>query len=442
MTHSPHVVVIGAGWAGLSAAAELCERQIKLSVLEASSFLGGRARGIRFGDDRVDNGQHLLIGAYHEVLRQLTRAGVDPDSSFERIPLKLVMRSATSSGLSLSLPRWLPAPLHLLWSLLNAQGLGLAERLSALRFAIGLGLRGFRLQRDLPLAELLARSGQLESVVDKLWAPLCLATLNTPITEASSQLFLNVLRDSFSRRRGDSELLLPRGDLGAVFPEPLADYIKARGGEIRTGARVTALHIVSGRIQGVQLGEERLDCDAVILATAPQGANKLLSPIPSLAQLAGQLDALDASPITTVYLRYANDVDLDPPLQGVLQAHSQWVMSRRSSAQPKLLSVVISGDGPHMALSREHLADTVRAELSAIHPHLERSIECLVIREKQATFLATPDATALRPGHITPVEGLYLSGDYTHGPYPATLEGAVRSGVQCARLLLRQVSNE
>jgi squalene-associated FAD-dependent desaturase len=431
------VIVVGGGWAGLSAAVTLAERGCPVKLLESAPQLGGRARGVRFGETMVDNGQHLLIGAYRHSLALMRRIGVEEEQAFLRRPMRLSLLSPTSPTVDLGLPAGLPAPMNLLWALARAGGLSRGERTAALRFALAMGLRRFRLDADRPLAELLARYRQPDSLVEKLWSPVCLATLNTPVGEASSLLFLNVLRDSFSRRAADAHLLMARRDLGALLPEPAADYLRARGGEVLTRHRVTRLVHHGERVTGVRCGKAVHEAERVILATPPQRAAELLRPLPGLSDVARRLADLESYPITTVYLRYPGTVSLPQPMLGLREGPGQWLMERRIHGQENLLSVVISGPGPHMETDRQALAGQVAEQVAALFPGLPEPTGHLVIRERHATFRATSGIQARRPEQYTALAGLWLAGDYTAGPYPATLEGAVLSGVQCARRILR-----
>jgi len=434
---TPPVIVVGGGWAGLSAAVELSAAGHRVQLLESAPQLGGRARGLDFGIDRVDNGQHLLIGAYRQTLSLMKRIGLDETQGFLRLPMQLSLFSPVAETVALHLPALLPAPLNLLWALCRVRGLGKGARRAALRFALSMWVRRFRLAEDVSVAVLLRRYRQSTQLVERLWAPICLATLNTPVEEASAQLFLTVLHDSFSRRASDAHLLLPRTDLGRLLPEPAAAFVRSRGGEVLTGARVTGLEQQAGRITGVHCGERLYPASQVILATPPGQSAALLASLPELADTRARLEGLESYPVTTVYLRYPDAVHLPLPMVGLLDGPGQWACERHACGQPELVSVVISGPGPHMEMDKAALAAEVGAQLATLFPQLPTPIGRLVVREKRATFRADVGIQQRRPQQETVLAGLWLAGDYTAGPYPATLEGAVRSGVQCARRLLR-----
>lgn len=428
-------IVVGGGWAGLAAAVELARHDGPVTLIEAGTELGGRARRVRQGKRRGDNGQHLIIGAYRELLRLLAVTGVDEASLFERRPLELHLHApASDDRLRLRLPR-LPAPLHLIAGLMTARGLSLAEKGQALRLC--LALRTPSGGPDCSVAELLRRHGQSNTLVSRLWEPLCLATLNARVHEASATLFRRVLNDSFAQRRADSDLLIARGDLGAQFPDPAQRFILAHGGRILTGTRVTGLVDDGGRIAAVTLADgTTLPAAHVVLALPPPACERLLRPLPAMAELTARLAAIDSAPIATVYLRYPPSVSLPFPLMGLLGTTAQWVCDLAVAGEPGWMGVVISGSGAHTRLTREALVTRIGEELAALRPDWPAPIEGYALREKRATFFATVGVEALRPGPATPCPNLHLAGDATDTGYPATLEGAVRSGVAAARRIV------
>lgn len=433
MSHS--VIVVGGGWAGLSCAVELVEAGYQVTLLEAAPQPGGRARGVDFAGLTVDNGQHLLIGAYRQTLQLLQKIGLKEFALFSRLPMRLLLHATDGKQINLTLPPSLPAPVNLAWALLTMQGFGWAARFRALGFALRMRLRRFQLSEDQTLSSLLQACGQTPELMHGLWEPLCLATLNTPIEEASAQLFLNVLRDSFTHHARDTDILLPHSDIGELFPAQVSGWLRSSGGQLLFGQRVSRLVYDQSRITGVVCGEQEYSASHVVLACPLEQSRRLLPQLPQLAPLHKSLQALDSYPITTVYLRYAEAIDLPYPLYGLLDTHAQWLVDRAHCGQPDLLAVVISGPGSHMKTDRKALAQVIIKEISEHLPQLAAPLDFFVIKEKRATFRAVAGVDRLRPQNKTRLAGLWLAGDYTLGPYPATLEGAVRSGVQCARLI-------
>jgi squalene-associated FAD-dependent desaturase len=421
------VAIIGGGCAGLAAAATLAERNISATVFEAAKHLGGRARSLEWNGTHLDNGQHILIGAYRETLRLMRLAGVDEAHALLRLPLQLIQHKQ----FHLQAPSWLPAPLHVLYGLLRAQGLSYGERRAALFFMLKLRLTHFRLPHDQPLAALLTQHQQSERIIQYLWEPLCLAALNTPISHASAQVFLNVLRDSFAQSRHDSDLLLPRVALSELFAEPLANYVTSKGGAIH---RETTVSAITRQDNGYMLTvrDAASHFTHVILAVPPFRLAKLVADLTPLAAVAQICESYDYQPIATIYLQYPPHVRLPHPMLGLTGEYAQWVLDRGMlNGQQGLLAVVISTEGAHMKLTQEELADRVASEIAQAFPDFPPTLWRKVIIEKRATFACTPDMP--RPSQQTSCPNLYLAGDYTAGDYPATIEGAVRSGIACAQ---------
>lgn len=422
------VAVIGGGYAGMAAAAELARHDVPVTVFEAAKTLGGRARRVEINGITLDNGLHILIGAYREILRliELTRRPGEPPGLL-RFPLELIIHPR----FHLRAPR-LPAPLHLAAALLAARGLSWRSRLHATRFMSALRRRKYRIEPDTSVASLLASYTQPEPVCRYLWHPLCVSALNTQPGEASAQIFLNVLRDSFSGARADSDLLLPAMDFSALFPERAARYLESRGGRVHLGATVDSIRRTA---DGFQLAAEDGHFSHLVLAVSPHRLNTLIAPHPELGDIGNMVEALSYQPIYSVYLQYAAGSRLPFRMGGIEALYSQWLFDRgQLCGQDGLIGVVISASGAHQDLEHDELARRVQAELSACFPALGQPLWHRVIAEKRATFTCRPGLR--RPPNRTPIPRLYLAGDYTAGDYPATLEAAARSGIACARLVL------
>ncbi len=416
------VAVIGAGWAGLAAAVTLVRRGAQVVVFEASRYVGGRARQVELEGKTLDNGQHILVGAYSETLRLMRAVGVEPAQAFLRLPLRLTM----ADGFDLRSPR-LPAPLNALYALATARGLSLAERMRAISFAVWLNRIGYRLDRDEPLADLLERHAQRGPLRSSLWGPLCVAALNTPVDEASAQVFLNTLRDTLNGGNDASDLLLPRASLGALFPEPAARYLAQRDSGVRLSRAVRAIELDAHKlwVDGEQY-------DAVIIATGPQHAARLLPA--QCATVRAQIDALDYQPIYTCYLQYPLNVRLPVPMLGFSDGPVQWAFDRGAlDGHAGLIAAVISARGTHESLTNDELATAASAALQQPLGHPGAPQWQRIIAEKRATFACRPNLD--RPDNATTVSGLFLAGDYTRSDYPGTLETAVRSGINAATLV-------
>lgn len=420
----PHVAIIGGGYAGMAAAVTLAQQGIKVTVYEAGKVLGGRARQLNHPQlvTPLDNGQHLLLGAYRTTLALIKL--VNPGTNnLLRHPLIL----HTQNGLQLAAPR-LPAPLNTLIALLTAHGIQLHHRFAAAAFMLNYQLRGFKLSRDIAVAELL--STQPVCLIKLLWEPLCLAALNTPIASASAQVFLNVLRDSLTRSRNDSDLILATVDLSTFFPQPAANYVRKHGGEVITQYRVKHITATSTGYNVDQYAHSHLIC-----AVAPHQAPALLSNLPELASVVQQIDKFTYEPITTIYLQYPAQVRLPRAMTGLVNTLGQWVFDRGiTHNQHGLLAVIISVTGIHSTMVHDELATLIAQELHQTFGTPLSPIWHQVIVEKRATFSCNSGIS--RPTQSTPLTNFYLAGDYTASDYPATLEAAAQSGVKCAHLIL------
>jgi hydroxysqualene dehydroxylase len=436
--------VVGAGWAGLAAAVSLVTDGHEVVVLDAAPQAGGRARGLDLdlagASVRVDNGQHLLIGAYRQTLALLERIGVAESEVLHRLPMRL----ESVDGLRLEVGR-LPAPLHLAWGLLRARGLSLHDRLALLRTMRQLTvLRWEPAGNASTVARWLVLTRQPASLVRRFWTPLCIATMNTRIEEACAATFLRVLGDSLGATGRDVDFLLPVRTLGEVLPEPACRWLASQGATVRLRAPcqgVTRSPTGGWRLEvGGSDGAPQVDVDRVVLAVPPPNVRRLLGDtLPPL--LAARLDAFAYEPIATVWLAWKGPVALplvtmltDDPALG---HYGQWLFDR--GLQPaadgplQLAGVVVSTriDAPSPTLQdlAQAVATQVARQVGCRPPDDARAIV-----DKRATYRCTPDRPRLGPwslGEAYP--GISLAGDYAYADYPATIESAVRSGLAAAR---------
>jgi len=433
------VAIIGGGWTGCAAAVALSLRGASVTLFETARTLGGRARVVEINGLQLDNGQHILLGAYSETLRMMRAVGIDPDDVLLRLPLQ--MRYPNATGMDFTTPR-VPAPLHLLVGLLRASGLKTEDKLALVRFSSAARWMGWQLHTDCSVAELLERFNQTDLLIRLMWRPLCIAALNTPPERASAKVFLNVLRDSLGANRASaSDMLLPRVNLSALFPQRAASFIEQHDGQVRLGTNVGRIHRDANGWQLDIAGSTTSEkFDAVIVATQPAHAATLLD---GFAETAWST-ALGHEPITTCYLQYESSLALGQPFYALLDdaAEGNWgqfVFDRGQldSTNAGLLSVVVSASTEAIELGHDPLAESIAKQLATVfrNPALLRPTWVKVISEKRATFSCTP--ALLRPSNDTGCEGLVIAGDYTAGDYPATLESAVRSALQAVDCLMR-----
>ncbi|WP_369806858.1 hydroxysqualene dehydroxylase HpnE [Limnohabitans sp. B9-3] len=437
-----HLTIVGAGWAGLAAAVSAVEQGWQVELYEAAAIPGGRARSLGAQPNRqtdaqaelmpLDNGQHILIGAYSDTLALMRKVGVNPEAALERLPLDL--RFADGSGLSL--PN-LPAPLNVLVGITRASGWTLHDKALLLKACAQWQWAGFTCEDHFTVADLCAQSRLPARVMQTLIEPLCLSALNTPISRASAAVFLRVLHDALLSGAGSSDLLLPRLDLSELLPAPALRWLKARGAKLHVGHRVTTETLAKLYADGADTSEQR----HLVLACPSWEAARLTAEInPTWARGAA---GLKHEAIATVYLHCA-----DPGFKGLVRpmvalqsegetadkakqmvtdggamnaGPAQFIFDRSALMhQPGLLACVVSAS----VGTRETLAAQVLQQVQQ-QLGLSRLSVVQTVVEKRATLACTPKLQ--RPSAFIAPQ-LWACGDYVAGPYPSTLEGAVRSG--------------
>jgi squalene-associated FAD-dependent desaturase len=443
--HAPrgrHVAVIGGGWAGCAAAAACADAGHRVTLLEAGAELGGRARRVMLdlggATHALDNGQHLLIGAYTATADLLARCGVALDDVVLRQPFEV----RYADGMALAAAR-LPAPWHLAAALVTARGLTLADRIALAALLPRLRAQGWTVAPDRGAADWLREQRQTPALIDRLWRPLALAALNTPLPRASAQVFATVLRDSLGADAAAAEMWVPRTDLSALLPEAVERHVVARGGTVRRHHRVDlARRQEHGWTLAIRAGREHtaLDADAVIYAAPAAQLQRIFGlHREALRRELRLIERFAYEPITTVYLQYADARRLPPRFEALVEApvlrhYGQWVFNRGafSPEQRGLAAVVISAGGTEEEPTLDALAEAVAAQLSTTYG-VPAPTAARAIVERRATLACVPELE--RPAAGTALPALALAGDWTASPYPCTLESAVRSGNAAAALI-------
>lgn len=458
------IAVVGGGWAGLSAAVTAARLGHHVCLHESAAILGGRARTVRSAalDTDIDNGQHILLGAYTATLALMRDLGLDQERRFRRLPLSV--RSA-DAALRLRAAALLPAPLHIAVGLFTAKGLSRTERLAALRAMTQLRRADWNVPRDATVHEWLALTLQPPRLRRLLWEPLCIATLNTPPELACAQLFANVLRDSLGAPdREASNLLIPCMTLSELWParvQELADrgaWAQVAGGELEIRRSVTVRRLAyradpeaaAGILNScaLALDEGAEAYDAVLVCGNTPSTARLLATLPSCTGSDDFLDMLRAfehAPIATLTLELERPWQAPAPMLLLHEDckrghHGQWLFQGQDTGH-RLLHVVVSDAG---GLLREERETAVSGMIGQLQEQLGAGVLPRVARhalivEKRATFLATPGLK--RPGNRTPWPGVWVAGDWTDTGYPAVLEGAVRSGRDAA-LAMHQATQQ
>ena len=418
------LAVVGGGWAGLAAAVRGTQAGHQVSLFEMSHQWGGRARGVKVHDRSLDNGQHILIGAYTRTLDLMATVGVDAGACLHRQALEL--RYPDGRGLRMpSGPAWLMFGA----AVLACKGWDWAARLKLLSHSALWAARGFNCPSHWTVDQLCS---QLPFPVRQLLIePLCVAALNTPAHNASAAVFLRVLKDALFSGPGSADLLLPRHSLEAMLPAPAVAWLEQRGGLALSGQRVNGLR-QEGR--GWRVDDEPFD--AVVLACSSAEASRLVQPHAPAWALAAA--TMTYEPIVTVYLE-CEGASLPRPMMALVEnidAPAQFAFDHGAlGASPGVFAFVVSGAKPWVeqgleATGQAVLLQATRAFGPQVWPTAPRLLR--VMAEKRATFSCTPGLVRPKPQIA---QGLLGAGDYIAGPYPATLEGAVRSGEACIALI-------
>jgi squalene-associated FAD-dependent desaturase len=435
------IAIIGAGWAGLAAAITLTAAGQHVTIFEAARRPGGRARQI--GSSSLDNGQHLLLGAYQSTLALMRKIGLSPEKMLRRLPFTIIQSDGFSLRTAKKNPLFsplLPEKLRLASAWIGANGLDFHEKWHGARWLFTLLKRNSQIEPDRSVTDWLAETGQTGTLADRLWKPLCLAALNTPAHMASARVFAQILRDSLgSNTPGATDFLLPKNTLSDLLPNPAINWLTKQGARIHCSRRVTRLIPQKNHWQ-IETKTETQRFSQVILSAAPQHIPLLLRNLPGADAFLAHIPTV-FSPIATLYFFYPPKTRLRFP---VMPSNSktathigQWFIDRGHG----IIAAVLSGHGQWETLAKSELARRLHEE---IHTLLDKRTydgtpitqpESREITEKYATFAALPNLS--RCPSNTPWPGLFIAGDHAWINYPATLESAVRSGELAAQLCLK-----
>jgi len=417
---TPDAIVIGGGFAGLAAATRLAESGARVLVLESRPTLGGRATA--FTDpgtgERVDNGQHVMLGCYHDTFRFLDRIGAtDHVHVQDRLTVDMIDRDGRASRLEC--PSLFP-PLNLLAGLMRWDGIGWRDRLSAIRLG-----RSLEPGPDETVAAWLRRRHQTPHLVEMLWEPLAVAALNESIDEASAVPFARALGEMLGKDSRDASLALPVKPLDEMYALPARAYVESRGGEVRTSS--------PARIRdGAVLAREETMAAPIVICSVPwfAVAEVFIDPPVSLCPVIEMAQRMASSPIVTVNLWFDRIVT-EHTLLGLPGRTMQWIFDKRRvfGEQASHLSLVSSGAGKVVSLANDELIALATREVREALPVAREATirRAVVVREKRATFSVAPGQPP-RPSVRTALPGLFLAGDWIDTGLPATIEGAVRSG--------------
>jgi squalene-associated FAD-dependent desaturase len=445
----PPVIVVGGGVAGLSAATALAEAGVRTALFEARPSLGGRCSTFtdRATGERVDNGQHVLIGCYDETFRFLRRIG-----AMERVRVQadLSLRIVDIRGESsvLRCPSW-PAPAHLLGGLLRWRALSWSDRLASLRMLPALraaspaGWVPNREAEPQTVRAWLRAHGQTERLIELLWEPLAVAALNQSIDTAAAGPFREVVRRMFTRDRRDSTLVLPTVPLQELFVYPSLVFLEKAGSDVSAGSPAR-IDVCEGGNLVVHVRDSTLPAPAVVCAVPWHALSDVLPDRPDLRATRDDADATASSPIVTVNLWLDRDIISDE-FVGLPGRQMQWIFDKRRlfGEAAAHLSLVSSGAEAIALRTNQELIDLAWGEVQQALPAAAqaRVTRAVVVREKRATFSLAPGQPR-RPSTATAIPGLFLAGDWIDTGLPATIESAVMSGHHAAAAVLKYLGSK
>lgn len=423
------LAIIGAGWAGCAAAYAATSQGINTVVFESAPVAGGRARKhlSKALNLTIDNGQHLLIGAYEKTLGLMQDLGINLEHAFYRFPLDL----QSADGSFRLRARSYPAPLHLASALFSAVGLNWSERWALIRLHSYLRYQQWQVPDGWHVEQLLTHTRQPLSLVEKMWLPLCIGALNTPIHQACAQLFSHVLRDSLGGPAAHSDMLIPRVNMTDLWATKALSKADLRlGHTVRELTLTASQHVL---VDGIEF-------DHLILATNAPSAHRLLQKLANTTEQHSFLlpiKQLRYNPIATLYLEPVSAWSTPFPLLMLAEQASslevgQWVFNHAAISNSQLkhtIAVTISCAQNLIGVDKKTIIDTIIKQINAQSRWPLPSItHSELIIEKRATFAALPKLR--RPTHQTPWSCIHLAGDWIKSPYPAVLEAAVQSGLE------------
>jgi squalene-associated FAD-dependent desaturase len=445
---SADVVVIGAGFAGLSAAVRLAGAGRRVVVVEEAPRLGGRATAFvdRETGERVDNGQHVLFGCYRQTYTFLDRIGTRGLAPLQP-SLSVTMADATGRRFTLTCPAWRP-PWHLLAGVLRWNALSLGDRLTSLRLGSvltdvrrrGAAAVASRVSSRDTVSSWLAAHGQSRRLREWLWHPLAVAALNQDPAVASAAPFVRVLGELFGPGHEDAAIGLASVPLDELYAVPSQRYLEARGGRVLTKSPARIRLDANGRVSEVEAGSTLIATRAVITSVPWHAFGRIWSGDvpPALLGVATNAALMESSPIVTVNLWFDGPVMRDR-FVGLIGGPMHWVFDKSAifGAAAGHLSIVSSGASAIARMDNAELTHLATRQVIQALPaaSTRRLVRSVVIREQRSTFSLEPGAPP-RPPTRTPVPGVFLAGDWTETGLPATIEGAVLSGHRAADAVL------
>ncbi len=436
------VVIVGGGLAGLAAATALAPRGFQIDLFESRPRLGGRASSFHdlASDGLVDTCQHVSMGCCTNLAHFCRTLGIDHFLEPQRSLYFLTPDGRVSTFQSDKIP----APFHLTRSFLSAHHLSLGDKL---RIAWGLfALLRQNNDEDLPFTEWLQKHGQTQRTVDRFWGLVLVSALNESPERIGLRYARKVFLDGFLRHRRGFEVELPTVPLGRLYGEELAKWLERFEVNLHFQRGAKRLHVVEGRVHWLELrSEERIDADFYVSAMP---FDRLLDTLSDATveenDYFKRLKELETSPITSVHVWFDRPI-LELPHVVLVDCIGQWIFNRGETAPGQhYVQVVVSAARQFRGLGHEEVQHRVLQELRDLfaNARVAQLLRARVVTEHAATFSVVPGVDRLRPNQKSPIENLFVAGDWTDTGWPATMEGAVRSGYLAAEALVRRTGTE
>ena len=441
------VIIIGGGFSGLAAGVRLSEQGLRVLLLERRKHLGGRAYSFvdsRTGDT-VDNGQHLFMGCYRQTIAFLEKIGCLDRLKFQDRP-RVDFLDRDNGITSFECPP-LPPPMHAVAGLFKMKGITLGDKLRTFRVGRAIQKNGEPTSPPMTVSRWLDQLSQSERIKQRFWYPMAIATLNESPDTASAKMMKVVLKEAFGGGSRGTSIGIARVGLSELYTEGASDFIRSRGGEVRTDAQVHRLVIEDGSVMAVELiGGERLEADSFISAVPPAALLQML-PEDLRGKEFSKLESLGSSPIVSINLWFDRAV-IDHEFVGLIGTRSQWIFNKDLIISParksNQIAVIISAARDFIDWTKQELVEMALTELNELIP-ASRSAHLLhsrIVKEREATLAHTVESDSLRPGPRTVVPNLILAGDWTATGLPATIESAVMSGNIAADLIVLDRGSE
>ena len=436
------VVVIGGGLSGLAAAVRLALDGAHVVLVEQRGKLGGRTYSYldQTTGDIVENGQHVLVGAYRQTLKYLDLIGTrDLLHSVHRLRLTFHHPKKGFSGFELAA---LPQPLNIAAGMMKFKLLSFNDRQKMLH--VGLQLKSWNGQLESRLAKMnveewLDDLGQSEEAKRCFWHPIAISMMNELPNRASALLFARSIKNTFLGKRSDATMLIPTVGQTELYVDGAARLLQRRKAKTLLDSEVESIVIEKDVAAAVKLRNGKLLSAGAVIAAVPHYALGRLLPA-KLRRISpfAHISSLPSSPIVSVHLWFDRPI-VDDLYVGLIDRHLQWVFNRRRITGEKgkpenYISAVISAAHQYVGMKKHDLVRLSVADLKTAFPAAKSAtlLHSVVIKEKRATLSPTNDAECHRPRHVTPVRNFFLAGDWTDTGLPPTIEGAVMSGFACA----------